>query len=296
MVGKADANSDAAPVPTERFGYASLGSHLWSSSLSEAERENLAGLLEAQNLDPFLQVVARRSIELLRIGPGATVLDVGCGTGVLLPALAELVGSSGRVVGLDYAPDLLAKARDRVRDADYAAVVELVEGDATRLPFESGSFDAAHIERVLMHLSDPGAAISEMRRIVRPGGWVVTAEPDNAGLRVDVPGDPEGMALLTAVQMTQMTNPAMGLELPRRFATAGLVDTQIVPMTDFLDEYDADAAALDREIGADAVARGLMTAERVESIISYLTEASGRGEYAWFGTMVIAAGRVPEDD
>ena len=283
-------------MTTERFGYASLGSHLWSSSLSEAERENLAGLLEAQNLDPFLQVVARRSIELLRIGPGASVLDVGCGAGVLLPALAELVGSSGRVVGLDYAPDLLAKARDRVRDAGCAAVVELVEGDATRLPFESGSFDAAHIERVLMHLSDPGAAISEMRRIVRPGGWVVAAEPDNAGLRVDVPGDPEGMALLTAVQMTQMTNPAMGLELPRRFATAGLVDTQIVPMTDFLDDYDADAAALDREIGADAVARGLITAERVESIISYLTEASGRGEYAWFGTMVIAAGRVPEDD
>ena len=66
-------------------------------------------------------------------------------------------------------------------------------------------------------------------------------------------------------------------------------------MTDFLDEYDADAAALDREIGADAVARGLMTAERVESIISYLTEASRRGEYAWFGMMVIAAGRVPID-
>ena len=134
-----------------------------------------------------------------------------------------------------------------------------------------------------------------MRRIVRPGGWVVAAEPDNAGVRVDVPGDPEGMALLTAVQMTEMTNPAMGLELPRRFATAGLVETQIVPMTDFLDEYDADAAALDREIGADAVARGLMTAERVESIVSYLTEASRRGDYAWFGMMVIAAGRVPID-
>jgi ubiquinone/menaquinone biosynthesis C-methylase UbiE len=283
-------------VTEDRAGYANMASNLWSPNLSEAEREHLARLLEAQTLDPFLRIVARRSLELLRIGPGASVLDVGCGTGVLLPALAELVGSGGKVVGLDYSPELLVNARERVRQAGCEAVVELVEGNAVDLPFDDGAFDAAHVERVLIHVPDADAAIREMRRVVRPGGWVVAAEPDNAGVRVDHPDDPEGMALLTAFQMNQMTNPAMGLELYRRFATGGLVEREIVPMADFDDLYDESAAAVDRKTGAGAVAQGLMTAERLDALVSYLLEASGRGEYAWFGSMIIAAGRVPAGD
>ncbi|HEV2005106.1 MAG TPA: methyltransferase domain-containing protein [Candidatus Limnocylindrales bacterium] len=280
----------------ERAGYANMASTLWSSNLSAEEREHLAGLLEAQNLDPFLQSVARRSLELLRIGPGARVIDVGCGTGVLLPALAELVGSAGKVVGLDYAPDLLVRARERVRKAGFEDIVELVEGDAADLGFESGSFDAAHVERVLIHLPDADAAISEMRRVVRPGGWVVAAEPDNAGVRIDHASDPEGMALLIAFEMGQLKNPAMGLELNRRFAIAGLRDREIIAMTDFDDAYDEAAAAIDRETAASAAVQGILTTERGEAVVSYLLQAAARGEYAWLGTMVIAAGRVPTED
>lgn len=278
----------------DRAGYANMASNLWGSSLSEAEREHLARLLEAQTMDPFLRVVARRSLELLRIGPGARVLDVGCGTGVLLPALAELVGSGGKVVGLDYSPELLVKARERVREAGCEAVVELVEGNAVDLPFEGGAFDAAHVERVLIHVPDADAAIREMRRVVRPGGWVVAAEPDN--FRVDQPNDPEGMALLTAFEMSQMKNPAMGLELNRRFAIAGLEDREIIPMIDFDGTYDEDAAAIDREMAASAAAQGILTAERGEAVVSYLLQAAARGEYSWLGTMVIAAGQVPTED
>jgi SAM-dependent methyltransferase len=283
-------------VTGERAGYANMASTLWGSSLSSAETEHLATLLEAQNLDPFLQTVARRSMELLRIGTGARVLDVGCGTGVLLPALAELVGSTGNVVGLDYSPELLVKARDRVRQAGYEAMVELVEGDAAALPFETASFDATHVERVLIHVPDADAAIREMRRVVRPGGWVVAAEPDNAGVRIDHASDPEGIALLTRFEMNQMRNPAMGLELNRRFATAGLLDREIIPMTDFDGSYDEAAAAIDRETLAAAGAEGILTVERGEAVIAYLLEAAARGEYAWLGTMVIAAGRVPTDN
>ncbi len=275
------------------MGHAKMSSDLWDSSMSAEESAHLADLLEAQTQDPFLRIVARRSLELLRIGPGARVLDVGCGTGVLLPALAELVGSAGKVVGLDHSPDLLVKARDRVRQAGCEAVVELVEGDVGHLDFETGAFDAAHVERVLIHLPDADAAIREMKRVVRPGGWVVAAEPDNAGLRIDHPNDPEGMALFTAFEMSQMKNPAMGLELNRRFGSAGLQDREIIPMIDFDDSYDEAAAAIDRETAANAAAQGILTAERGEAMVSYLLEAAGRGEYAWLGTMVIAAGRVP---
>lgn len=283
-------------VTDERAGYANMASTLWGASLSSSESEHLAGLLEAQNLDPFLRIVARRSLELLRIGPGARVLDVGCGTGVLLPALAELVGNTGKVVGLDYSPELLVKARDRVREAGCEAVVELVEGDAAALPFEGASFDSAHVERVLIHVPDADAAIREMRRVVRPGGWVVAAEPDNAGIRIDHASDPEGLGLLTQFEMNQMRNPAMGLELNRRFAIAGLRDREIIPMIDFDNTYDESAALIDREMLAAAVADGVLTPDRGEAVIAYLLEAAARGEYAWLGTMVIAAGRVPTED
>jgi SAM-dependent methyltransferase len=285
-----------ARVTGERTGYIPMTSAQWASEMSPAESDRLAGLLEAQTRDPFLRRVAQRSLELLRVGPGARILEVGCGVGVLLPALAQLVGSTGKVVGVDYSPDLLARAHQRVLEAGYADTVELVEADAQRLPFEDGSFDAAHVERVLIHVPDADLAIREMRRVVRPNGWVVAAEPDNMGVRIDHPLDPEGMSILTDTEMRQMQHPSMGLELNRRFAIADLHDREIIPMVDFDGTYDDSAAEVDRATMALAVADGKITPERGEAVIAYLLEAGARGEYAWLGTMVIAAGRVPAED
>jgi SAM-dependent methyltransferase len=282
-----------APVTGERTGYIPMTSAQWASDMSPADRDRLAGMLDAQTRDPFLRKVAGRSLELLRIAPGARVLEVGCGVGVLLPALAQLVGRTGKVVGLDYSAALLDKARERVVEAGFAETVELIEGDAQRLPFEDDTFDAAHVERVLIHIPDADVAIREMRRVVRPNGWVVAAEPDNAGVRIDHPDDAEGMAILTTTEMRQMRHSSMGLELNRRFTLAALQDREIIPMIDFDGTYDEAAAEVDRATMAKAVADGAITPERAEAVIAYLLDAAARGAYTWLGTMVIAAGHVP---
>jgi ubiquinone/menaquinone biosynthesis C-methylase UbiE len=231
----------------------------------------------------------------MAIDVGHHVLDVGCGTGVLLPLLAELATASGTVTGVDYSEEMLEAARTRVASTPLAAGVRLVIGDATSLPFDDDSFDAAHVERVLMHLEDPDTAIREMRRVVRPGGWVVAAEPDNPGVRIDHPADPEAIALMAAHEDTTFRNPGIGLELNRRFAQAGLVDRRVEPMTDASLSYDPISAEGDRISSAALVTDGVLTTHRAEAAIAYLEAASERGEYTWLGTMVIVAARVPGD-
>ncbi len=93
----------------------------------------------------------------------------------------------------------------------FAEVTE--EADAYRLPFAEDAFDTAHCERVLMHLEEPGAALAEMKRVVRPGGWVVAVEPDWAGLRIDHV-DPDGLHLLL-VRARRSRQPGMGVKLYR---------------------------------------------------------------------------------
>jgi ubiquinone/menaquinone biosynthesis C-methylase UbiE len=91
-------------------------------------------------------------------------VDVGTGAGTLALALAPLVRE---VVGVDVVPELLERAR-----SGAPANVTFVEGDATKLPFESGSFDLTCSRRTLHHIARPELAVAEMVRVTAPGGRV----------------------------------------------------------------------------------------------------------------------------
>jgi SAM-dependent methyltransferase len=101
------------------------------------------------------------------VGP-SRVLDVGCGTGGMLERLRRI----GPTVGIDAAEEALALARKRSSGA-------LVRGDASRLPFHSGSFDLLTSFDVLYHsrIADDAAALAEMARVLRPGGTFLVRVP-----------------------------------------------------------------------------------------------------------------------
>jgi SAM-dependent methyltransferase len=101
-------------------------------------------------------------------GAGARVLDVGCGEGRHIAAAAK---RGCRAIGLDYDPAELRKTRGR------GAKVDLVAGDATRLPFRDGAFDAVICTETLEHIADDRAAIGEMARVLRNGGTLHGAVP-----------------------------------------------------------------------------------------------------------------------
>jgi SAM-dependent methyltransferase len=109
----------------------------------------------------------------LGLHPGQTALDAGCGTGRALPHLRAAVGPDGRVLGLDLTPEMLATARGHGRDAHAL----LVMADARRLPLPAAYVDGAFAAGLLPHLPDPGLALADLARVVRPGGRLVLFHP-----------------------------------------------------------------------------------------------------------------------
>jgi SAM-dependent methyltransferase len=106
--------------------------------------------------------------------PGTDVLDVGCGPGTITIDIAARV-APGHVVGLDAASDAVDAAR-AAAEAGGVTNVDLAVGDVYALEHEDDAFDVVHAHQVLQHVSDPVAALREMRRVCRPGGVVAARD------------------------------------------------------------------------------------------------------------------------
>ena len=118
-----------------------------------------------------------RAADLARVGPGSRVLDVATGTGDLAIELAGRVAPGGEVVGSDFAEGMLARARTKLETRPGAGVSPRFEwGDALALPYEDDAFDAATVGFGARNFADLGRGLSEMVRVVRPGGRVVVLE------------------------------------------------------------------------------------------------------------------------
>lgn len=106
---------------------------------------------------------------------GQRLLDVGCGPGTITVDLAALV-APGEVIGVDTSVEVLDVARATAADAGVRVTFQ--PGDAYALDFPDDAFDVVHAHQVLQHLTDPVAALREMRRVTRPGGVVAVRESD----------------------------------------------------------------------------------------------------------------------
>ncbi|HEX5189362.1 MAG TPA: methyltransferase domain-containing protein [Streptosporangiaceae bacterium] len=146
-----------------------------------------------------------------RLQAGADVLDVGCGPGTITAGLAVLA-APGRVVGVDAASDVLAEARTA---AEGVPNVSFEAGDVYGLAFAEGSFDVVHAHQVLQHLPDPVAALTEMRRVCRPGGIVAARDSDYGGIiwYPDVGGLAEWLTLYRRVARAIGGEPDAGRRL-----------------------------------------------------------------------------------
>ena len=103
----------------------------------------------------------RRAARATGLTAGGSALDVACGSGKLTAELARIAGADGRVVGLDFSPQMLEVARREHPGTEF------VEGDALKLPFDDASFDASTIAFGLRNLADPVGGLREMLRVVR---------------------------------------------------------------------------------------------------------------------------------
>lgn len=157
-----------------------------------------------------------------RLGPGMTLLDVGCGPGTLTADLARRV-APGRVVAVDRSRQVLEKAATATARLDN---VELLVGDVYQLAFPSDSFDVIHAHQVLQHLARPVEALREMARICRPDGVVAVRDAVYRAMTWS-PREPvldRWMEIYQAVARANGAEPDAGRYLLDWAGAAGLVD------------------------------------------------------------------------
>jgi len=286
-----DVNGVAAASQPGESSHA-MHSQVWTPAGVAADTAKGATYLARVAATGLVQAVGQEALRQLDLRPGQRVLEAGCGTGLFLDALATGVGPAGRVVGVDLSPDFVGIARQRA--TALGATVTVQPADILHLPFGDASFDAAHCERVLMHLADPTTALAELRRVLKPGGVMVAAETDWRGLRIDHP-DQEFMALLLRRATAGIAQPGMGLQLVRCLADAGYQEIAVQPVIvgvrglAMLALYGLDLA----QAAGALVNDGLATRERVDAELAWLTEADRRGALFGYGGLIVASGRAP---
>lgn len=119
----------------------------------------------------------------MNVQPGEQALDVCCGTGDWTVALAEAVGPSGKVIGLDFSQNMLDAGRPKLNQHPHAS---LVQGNAMALPYPDNSFDFVTIGFGLRNVPDYDQVLREMYRVLKPGGMAAcleTSQPEMPGYR-----------------------------------------------------------------------------------------------------------------
>jgi ubiquinone/menaquinone biosynthesis C-methylase UbiE len=179
----------------------------------------------------------RAMVDALPLRPGDYVLDMPCGDGAYTVLLAEKVGSSGRVVGIDLSASYLELARAYAHQSAVAGHTRFQIGDIASLPFDDNTFDLIWCAQSMYSLPDPLGVLRELRRVVRPGGTVAVFENDTLH-QILLPWPAELELVVRQAQLRSLAtrSPAaskffIGRDLRSTFAAAGLKNSIVTPYT-----------------------------------------------------------------
>jgi arsenite methyltransferase len=184
-------------------------------------------------------VLRRRRLvrEALAAQPGERILDVGCGPGFYVTELLDQVGPDGSVVGVDGSPQMIAVAQQRSGGREN---VEFHLADAVALPVGDEEFDAALSVQVLEYVADATTALTEMHRVVRPGGRVVVWDVDWSTLSWHT-NDPDRMERVLRAWDTHLTHRSLPRTLATRLRETGFDGVEAVGHTFATTELTPDA-------------------------------------------------------
>jgi len=198
--------------------------------------------LDTTRATDFFQEIKQRTFALMDLHPGESVVDLGCGTGEDVWAMAAMVSPGGSAVGVDVSSTMIARARER--QGEIASRVEFIQADVRKLPFEDGRFNAVRAERLLQHTPDAHAALREMVRVAKPGARIVIWEGDLDLFIIDA------LDYATSRKMQRFIcdsfhNGDIGHRLYNLFLDCGLSDVQAVPLVGRFTDFALIESAFD---------------------------------------------------
>ena len=182
---------------------------------------------------PEFRAIKERNYMAMRLKKGSRVLDAGCGIGLDTYRLGFLVGDTGSVIGFDASESMISAARKNI--PEDLQNVSFVVGDLLHPDLSDDFFDAVYLERVLQISPHPREIIHHLIRVVKPGGTIVSIEPDWGTMALD-PGNRESIRSLIDYCADSFPDGWTGRKLFRLFQESGMdvrIEAEPVIMHDF---------------------------------------------------------------
>ncbi len=255
--------------------------------------QQIVDALEVRGRTRAQRRLRRRFLRFVGIARGERVLEVGCGTGVVLRDVAAIVGARGAVVGVDPSRHMITAARRLCRAPEHRAISVRV-ADGLRLPFAANRFDVALAVTVVLHVADAGALVREMARVTRAGGRVALQDQDFGTIALAHPDRELTDRIVQGVAARVYEEPHSGRRLPGLLRAAGLEGVKL-----FTDVYQDTAlepytkAFIERR-AENAVKFGIADPASVQRWLDGFTALVADGAFVMTVNYYGAVGTKPE--
>ena len=168
-----------------------------------------------------------KSFQKMNLSSGNIVLDLGCGNGDDVVSMSNLIGSKGKVIGLDVNDEAIKSALTKVQPGSN---IEFLQHNGEKLPFEDNYFDSIRSDRVFQHLKYPGKVLQEAIRVTKPEGTITIIDPDWDTLVIDSSDFRMTRKIIQTIS-DAILNPWMGRQIYRLMKEKSLINLDIEPVT-----------------------------------------------------------------
>jgi len=252
--------------------------------------DDLSRLVEEFNASTHAMERRARILEALALKPGDRILDVGSGPGNQAFDISPVVGTTGRIDGVDVAESAIEIAQHRCSDLDN---VHFQLGDASKLPFSELSFDAVMSSQVFEYLDDVAGGLAEIFRVLKPGGRVLIHDTD-WGTTLLHSSNPDRMARIMETWDSHLADPHLPQTLGRKLDDAGFDDVNTEAIVQIDSKYDRSSvsAILLKFVGDYAVSQGI-SQDEADAWTDDLKALASSGNFFCSWTEFIFTARKP---
>jgi len=199
------------------------------NEMDSAGIQKIVDRLEFRGNDPSFIQMRDAYLAHLQLEPNARVLEIGCGTGVVLRALAQREGFGGTLVGSDFSDVLIGVARRLAAEDNVGDRIDFRVGDSHGLEDPDDHYDAVIAHTLISHVVDPAAVISQAARVARPGGKIVFFDGDYASLVFGAGDAKTNGEMVDGILAAIVANPHVMRQLPALLQRAGLAIDGFLP-------------------------------------------------------------------
>ena len=237
------------------------------------------------------EITRRRqaSFDALTPAPGETILDIGCGNGLLTAELARAVGTTGKIIGVDPSADMLAAAKDRCKSQDN---IEFRDGLAHKLPVEDASVDKAVSVQVFEYIPDIEPALDDALRCLKPNGRLVISDLHFDSL-IWFTDDPERMQTMKSAWDAHFASGSVPEQLPALLKARGHVveDVRSMTMTDHQLKPDGMAIMMMHLMKQFTASNGYVTPEVAQAWFDEQVSLARNGRFFFSLSQFVVIGR-----